>query len=152
MKKTIALIISSLTLSLASVASAQIVTYTFTGESAVGSFPANIIDGSTVTIDGSSITTFNFTAAGLGLFATPGDTTILVDNVSSYGPSGWTGNLDMLYDGVDIEVTGDSFASAALQSSITGTWSAPDGINTMALLGAAVVGLAAWRPLLRRLT
>lgn len=155
MKNPLVLIVTSLALGLATVASAQTETYTFTGLSATGSFPANTIDGSTLTISGGTITDFDFTAVGLGLFATPADVVGITQDVTSYGPSGWSGTLDMTYAGyVDIEVTGDSFSSGVLQSSITGNWTAsavPDGVNTFALLGAVVVGLAVWRPALRRL-
>jgi hypothetical protein len=153
MKKTIAVIVSSLAIGLATVASANTETYTFTGVSASGFYPANEIDGSTLTISDGTITDFSFIATGLGLFATPADTTGITQNVTSYDSTGWSGSLDMTYFGVDIEVTGDSFTSGALGSSIQGTWTAnaaPDSASTFALLGAAALGMAACRPMLRR--
>ena len=154
MKKSIVLIICSLALGLATVAhAADSITYAFTGTSSAGVYPPNYIDGSTLTISGGAITTFDFTAIGMPSFSTPANTGIASQDVTSYGPSGWTGALDLNYLGFfEIDVTGDSFASPALQASIQGNWTAiPDGANTFALLGAAMVGLAAWRPGARRL-
>jgi hypothetical protein len=153
MKRILVLIISSVVLGLATVASAQTYTYTFTGTNSAGGYPPDFIDGSTLTISGGTITTYDFTAIGFGDFGTPATTTVVSDTVASYGPAGWSGELDLGYDGIDIEVTGDSFASAALGASIQGTWATvPDGANTFALLGAVAIGLAAGRPLLRRLS
>jgi hypothetical protein len=155
MKRILVLIVSSVALGLATVASAQTYTYTFTGTNSEGGppppYPDNFIDGSTLTISGGTITTYDFTAIGFGNFGTPATTTVVSDTVTSYGPDGWSGELDLGYDGIDIEVTGDSFESVALGASIQGTWAAPDGANTFALLGAVAIGLAAGRPLLRRL-
>jgi hypothetical protein len=149
MKKILALIVSSV--ALAAVASAQTYTYTFAGATSAGGYPANFIDGSTLTISGGAITTYDFTAIGFGNFGTPATTTVVSENVSGYSPAGWTGFLDLNYAGIDIDVTGNSFASAALQASIQGNWtSVPDGGNTFVLLGAVIVGLAACRPVLRR--
>ncbi len=153
MKKTLAIIVFSIAASLATVASAQTYTYTFTGTSSEGAYPPDFIDGSTLTISGGTITTYDFTAIGFGNFGTPATTTLVSDNVTSYGPSGWAGELDLGYEGIDMEITGDSFTSDALQASIQGTWAvAVPEPSTFALLGAAAVGLAAWRPLLRRLS
>ena len=155
MKKTLVLIVSSVALGLATVVSAQTYTYTFTGTSSVGAYPypSDFIDGSTLTISGGTITTYDFKAVGFGNFGTPATTTVVSDTVASYGPAGWSGELDLGYEGIDIEVTGDSFTSLALGASIQGTWTnVPDGVNTLALLGAAAIGLAAGRPLLRRLS
>ncbi len=151
MNKIIALIVTSVALGLASVASAQTYTYTFTGATSAGPYPPNFIDGSTLTISGGTITTYDFMAIGFGNFGTPATTTIIKDTVTSAGPNGWSGELDLGYQGIDIEVTGDSFTSAALGASIAGNWDVPDVANTFALLGAVAIGLAACRPSLRRL-
>ena len=153
MKKIRVLIVSSFALCLAPVASAQTYTYTFTGTNSTGAYPypADFIDGSTLTISGGTITTYDFTAIGFGNFGTPATTTVISDTVTSYDPAGWSGELDLGYKGIDIEVTGDSFTSVDLGASIQGNWTVPDGANTFALLGVVAIGLAAWRPLLRRL-
>jgi len=150
MKKNLILTVSAITLSVASVASAQSYIYEFTGTSATGAYPANFVDGSTVTISGGTITTYDFMAPGFGNFGTPLTTTVVADNVTSYGPTGWTGELDLNYQGIDLEVTGDSFTSVALGASIQGTWTVVPEPDTFALLGAAVLAVAAGRPLLRR--
>jgi len=150
MKKILVLIVSSVVLGLAAVASAQTYTYTFTGTNSAGFYPPDFIDGSTLTISGGTITTYDFIAIGFGNFGTPATTTVVSDTVASYGPAGWSGELDLGYDGIDIEVTGDSFASVDLGASIHGNWAVSDGANTFALLGAVAIGLAAGRPLLRR--
>jgi hypothetical protein len=153
MKKILVLIVSSVALGLATVASAQTYTYDFTGTNSQGFYPPNFIDGSELTISGGTITTYDFVAIGFGNFGTPATTSLVSDTVTSYGPDGWSGELDLGYDGIDIEVTGDSFTSLALGASIQGTWAAvPDDGSTFALLGAAAMGLAAGRPLLRRLS
>lgn len=150
MKKTFGLLVSSIVLGLVSIASAQTYTYTFTGTNG-GVYPANFIDGSTLTISGGTITTYDFTAVGFGNFGTPATTTVVLDSVNSYGPNGWSGQLDLGYQGIDIEVTGDSFASQALQASIEGNWAAvPDAASSAALLGAVTFGMAAGRSFLRR--
>ena len=150
MKRILVLIVSSVALGFATVAGAQTYTYTFTGTNSAGGYPPNFIDGSTLTISGGTITTYDFTAIGFGNFGTPATTTVVSDTVTSYGPAGWTGELDLGYEGIDMEVTGDSFTSQALGASIQGAWDVPDRANTFALLGAVAVGLAAWRPLTRR--
>jgi hypothetical protein len=148
MKKIFTLIVSLI--ALAGVASAQTYSYSFTGTSSAGGYPASFIDGSTLTISGGLITTYDFMAPGFGNFGTPATTTIVSQSVTGYGPNGWTGFLDLDYQTIDIEVTGNSFTSADLQASIQGNWAVPDVANTFALLGAVVVGLAACRPVLRR--
>jgi hypothetical protein len=151
MKKTLVLIVSSVALGLATVASAQTYTYSFTGTSSTGVYPPDFIDGSTLTISGGTITTYDFTAIGFGNFGTPATTTLVSETVASYGPAGWSGELDLGYYYIDMEVTGDSFTSLDLGASIQGVWtSVPDGANTFALLGAVALGLAAGRPWLRR--
>ena len=153
MKKTLVLFVSSAVLSLSAIANAQTYTYDFTGTNSAGYYPPEFIDGSRLTISGGTITTYDFTAIGFGNFGTPATTTVVSDTVTSYGPAGWTGELDLGYDGIDIEVTGDSFTSLALGASIEGTWAAvPDGASTFALLGPVAIGLAAGRPLRRRLS
>jgi hypothetical protein len=154
MKRILALIVSSVSLGLATVASAQTYTYTFTGTNSTGAYPypPDFVDGSTLTISGGTITTYDFIAPGYGSFGTPATTTVVSDTVASYGPAGWSGELDLGYDGIDIEVTGDSFVSVDLGASIQGNWAVSDGANTFALLGAVAIGLAAGRSLLRRLS
>lgn len=150
MNKTIAVIVSALTISLAGVSNAQTDTYTFTGDTATGYYPANEIDGSTITISDGSLTDWSFTAIGLGTFSTPADTSIVSQDITGYNSSGWTGQIDLNYVGVDIDITGDSFTSIALGSSIQGTWTTPDGASTFGLLSAALGGLGICRRFLRR--
>jgi hypothetical protein len=153
MKKTIALIVSALTIGLIGNSNVHAETYSFTGASATGSYPANEIDGSTLTIYNDTLTGWSFTAIGLGNFSTPANTSIVSEDITSQNSSGWTGQIDLNYLGVvDIDVTGGSFTSLALQSSIQGNWaavSAPDGASTFGLLGATLAGLGACRRFLR---